>query len=88
MENQKPQRINSQQELNTFLKEKKKNDAYLECFILLNYGLRSSLNIYLMDNGNYDVIDECDGSEEEIKPSELMESFIGKAISKGVFYKY
>ena len=84
----KPQRIQSQKELDEFLKEKKKNDAFLECFTLLNYGLRSSSDIYLMDNGNYHVIDECDYSEEVIDHDKLMETFIGEAISKGAFYKY
>lgn len=89
MENQRSQRINSQQELDKLLKEKKeKFDAFLECFILLNYGLRSSLDIYLMDNGDYDVIDECDGSEEVIRHDDFARSYIGEAIQKGALYKY
>lgn len=89
MENQKPQRINSQQELDELLKEKKeKFDAFLECFILLNYGLRNSVDIYLMDNGNYHVIDECDGSEEVIRHDDFTRSYIREAIQKGALYKY
>lgn len=85
----KPQKIATQEQLDNLLKERKeKYDASLECFILLNFGLRSSKDIYLEDNGDYYIHNECDDSEEKIPHSNLMTTFIGEAISKGALYKY
>lgn len=82
-------KITSQEQLDELLRERKdKYDAPLECFVLLNFGLRSSKDIYLEDDGDYYIYDECDDSEETLRHSELMKSFIGEAISKGALYKY
>ena len=83
-----PQKIKTQQELDELLKEKKKNDAFLACFVALNFGIRSSKDIMLNDNGDYCIFNEIDGSDEVIKHDELMNSFIGEAISKGALYKF
>lgn len=83
-----PQRIQNQEELDMLLQENKKNNAYLECFIQLNFGVRSSKDILLDDDGNYFVINEIDGSEETIKHNELAKTFLGEALSKGALYKY
>lgn len=88
MERQKPQRINNQQEFDELLKEKKKKDAFLECFIQLNFGFRSSKDIELNDSGDYYIFNEIDDSEEIIEHDKLMNSFLGEAIQKGALYKY
>lgn len=85
--NNKYQRINSQEELDEVL-ENLNEDSVLDCFVQLNFGIRSSKAISRDDNGDYWVYNEVDDSEENIKHSQLMKTFIGEAISKGVLYKY
>lgn len=87
MKNQRPQKINSQKELDDLIR-KVEGDYPLECFVLLNFGIRSSKDISLNENNDYQVYNEIDDSEETIVHSKLMSSFIGKAISKGALYKY
>ena len=87
MKNQRPQKINSQKELDDLIR-KVEGDYPLECFVLLNFGIRSSKDISLNENHDYQVYNEIDDSEETIVHSKLMSSFIGKAISKGALYKY
>ena len=81
------QKIKSQNELDTLIKNTK-HDYPLECFVMLNFGLRSSKFVSLNENGDYYVYNECDDSEEIINHGDLMTSFIGEAISKGALYKY
>lgn len=82
-----PQRIESQKELDKLLS--KRNSEYpLGCFVMLNFGLKSSKNIYRNEQGDYWVLNEVDDSGELILHDKLMESFIGEAISKGALYKY
>lgn len=83
----KPQRINSQEELDKLIKEVREGYP-LECFIQLNFGLRSSKFISLNENGDYYLYNECDDSEETIVHSTLMDTLIGEAINKGALYKY
>lgn len=86
MEKEKLQKINSQQELDELIE---KNNGYpLECFVNLRFGLRSSKDIELNAYGDYTIFNECDDSEEMIPHEELMNSYIGEAISKGALYKY
>ncbi len=87
MKNQRPQKINSQKELDDLIR-KVEGGYPLECFVLLNFGIRSSKDISLNENNDYLVYNEIDDSEETIVHSKLMSSFIGKAISKGALYKY
>lgn len=87
MKNQNPQKINSQKELDDLIK-KVKGGYPLECFVPLNFGLRSSKDISLNENNDYHIYNEADDSEETIVHSQLMSSFIGEAISKGALYKY
>lgn len=87
MKNQRPQKINSQKELDDLIR-KVEGGYPLECFVLLNFGIRSSKEISLNENNDYLVYNEIDDSEETIVHSKLMSSFIGKAISKGALYKY
>lgn len=87
MKSQRPQKINSQKELDDLIKNIK-GDYPLECFILLNFGIRSSKEISLNENNDYNIYNEIDDSEETIVHSQLMSSFIGEAISKGALYKY
>ena len=82
-----PHRIKSQNELDELIKGTKQGYP-LECFVQLNFGLRSSKFISLNENGDYYVYNECDDSEEIINHGALMTSFIGEAISKGALYKY
>lgn len=87
MKNPRPQKINSQKELDDLIR-KVEGGYPLECFVLLNFGIRSSKGISLNENNDYQVYNEIDDSEETIVHSQLMSSFIGKAISKGALYKY
>lgn len=87
MKNPRPQKINSQKELDDLIR-KVEGGYPLECFVLLNFGIRSSKDISLNENNDYQVYNEIDDSEETIVHSQLMSSFIGKAISKGALYKY
>lgn len=87
MKSQRPLKINSQKELDDLIK-KVKGGYSLECFVLLNFGLRSSKDISLNENNDYCVYNSVDDSEETIVHSQLMSSFIGEAISKGALYKY
>lgn len=84
--NNKYQRINSQEELDELLSTL--NGGPLDCFVQLNFGFRSSKSITVSDTSDYWVYNEIDDSEENIKHSQLMKSFIGEAISKGALYKY
>lgn len=86
---EKYQRINSQEELDKFINEaQEKGDLALECFVLLNFGLRSSKEISFMRSKDYYVYNEIDDTDEIIMHSDLMKSFIGEAINKGALYKY
>ena len=87
MKSQRPQKINSQKELDDLIKNVKGGYS-LECFVLLNFGLRSSKDISFNENNDYYVYNTVDDSEEIIVHSQLMNSFIGEAISKGALYKY
>ena len=84
---QRPQEISSQSELDDLIK-KVKGGYPLQCFMLLNFGARSSKDISLNENNDYHIYNEIDNSEETIVHSQLMNSFIGEAISKGALYKY
>lgn len=60
-----------------------------EFFISLNYGAKSSKTIYWEEDGDdFNIIHEIDFSDEILSESELNDSFIGQAISKGAFYSY
>ena len=87
MKNQSPQKINSQKELDDLIR-KVEGGYPLECFVLLNFGIRSSKEISLNESNDYCVYNSVDDSEETIVHSQLMSSFIGEAISKGALYKY
>ena len=86
MENQSPIRITSQEQLDALIEDGLNNP--LDCFILLNYGLRSSKEITFNDYGDYCVYNECDDSEEIIPHDSFMSSFFGEAIIKGALYSY
>lgn len=82
-----PQRINSQEELDKRIKDSK--SKVLDCFVQLNFGLRSSKEISMSETGDcYMVYNAIDDSEETISHEDLMGTFIGEAISKGALYKY
>ena len=87
MKSQRPQKINSQKELDDLIKNVK-GGYPLECFVLLNFGLRSSKDISFNENNDYYVYNTVDDSEEIIVHSQLMNSSIGEAISIGALYKY
>ena len=82
----KPTKINSQEELDNLLNEKV--GSMLECFVLLNFGARSSKDISFTHDGDYWVLNEIDDSEEIIAHDKLGETFIGKALNAGALYKY
>lgn len=84
---QRPQKISSQSELDDLIK-KVKGGYPLQCFVLLNFGARSSKDISLNENNDYHIYNEINDSEEIIVHSQLMSTFIGEAISKGTLYKY
>ena len=69
----------------TQLKELAKNG--LECFILLNGGLRSSKYIrYYPDDNSFYVLNLIDDSEQELTEAQILDSKytnIGQAMEKG-----
>lgn len=77
-------RVESQEDLDKRLEGGKT----LDCFVQLNFGLRSSKDIALTKEGDYWVFNGIDSTEEVIKHDDLMKTFIGEAISKGAFYEY
>ena len=79
-------KILSQKQLDRLIE--KDSDRSLDCFVLLNYNLRSSKSI-TFDGDNYYIYNEIDDTEDIIKHDKLMDSFpIGEAIKKGVLYSY
>lgn len=69
------------------LKELAKDEDGLDCFILLNGGLRSSKHIkYYPDDNSFFVLNLIDNSEQELTESQILDrtySNIGEAIKKG-----
>ena len=60
-----------------------------EFYIQLNYGLRSSKAISYDGDDTFYVLNEIDGTEQELTGQELMDgdiTNIGKAIENGSFY--
>ena len=53
-------------------------------FILLNYGLRSSKAMSYDGDNTFYVLNEIDGTEQELMNNDLTN--IGKAINNGAFY--
>jgi hypothetical protein len=69
------------------LKELAKDGDGLDCFILLNGGLRSSKHIrYYPDDNSFFVLNLIDDSEQELAESQILDSAytnIGEAMRKG-----
>jgi len=69
------------------LKELAKRESGLDCFILLNGGLRSSKHIrYWPDDSSFFVLNLIDDSEQELTESQILDgaySNIGEAMKKG-----
>ena len=69
------------------LKELAKDENGLDCFILLNGGLRSSKHIrYYPDDNSFFVLNLIDDSEQELTESQILDSEytnIGEAMKKG-----
>jgi len=66
-------------------------DGGLECFILLNGGLRSSKHIrYYPDDNSFYVLNYIDDSEQELTEAQILDSSytnIGEAMEKGALIK-
>ena len=69
------------------LKELAKDKAGLDCYILLNGGLRSSKHIrYYPDDNSFFVWNLIDDSEQELTESQILDreyTNIGEAMEKG-----
>ena len=69
------------------LKELAKRENGLDCFILLNGGLRSSKHIrYYPDDNSFYVLNLIDDSEQELTESQILDKTctnIGEAMKKG-----
>ena len=69
------------------LKELAQDENGLDCFILLNGGLRSSKHIrYYPEDNSFYVLNLIDDSEQELTESQILDgaySNIGEAIKKG-----
>lgn len=79
--------VKSTDQLKTILADGETKDF----FILLNFGLRSSKAISYDGSSTFYVLNEIDGTEQELTGQELMSSEftnIGEAINKGAFYLY
>ena len=79
----KPMRIRTIEQL----KELARGENGLDCFILLNGGLRSSKYIrYYPEENSFYVLNFIDGSEQELTESQILDSAytnIGEAMKKG-----
>ena len=60
----------------------------LECFILLNGGMRSSKTISYDLDGLFYVFNEIDGSDDEFTEQQLINSFIGEALKGKALFAY
>jgi len=69
------------------LKELARREIGLDCFILLNGGLRSSKHIrYYPEDNSFFVLNLIDDSEQELTESQILDSAysnIGEAMKKG-----
>jgi len=69
------------------LKELAKADNGLDCYILLNGGMRSSKHIrYYSEDNSFFVLNLIDDSEQELTESQILDreySNIGEAMEKG-----
>ena len=77
--------VKSTDQLKTILADGETKDF----FILLNFVLRSSKAISYDGSSTFYVLNEIDGTEQELTEQELMNSDltnIGKAINNGAFY--
>ena len=79
----KDKRIRNIEQLKTLAK----NENGLDCFILLNGGLRSSKHIrYYPDDNSFYVLNLIDDSEQELTESQIIDKVytnIGEAMRKG-----
>lgn len=78
--------ITTQEQLDSLIKES--SDSIIDCFVMLNGGLRSSKDISITDDGSYYVYNEIDDTEETIGHEDFLDSFLGEAMSKGALFKY
>lgn len=79
------EKINNQEELDSLIEQKEN----LSCFISLAGGTaRSSKDISFDENGDYEVYNEIDDTDEVIPYDKLSQSSIGEALEKGALYKY
>ena len=82
---------NKDRRIRTIEKLKELAKDGLECFILLNSGLRSSKYIsYHPDDNSFYVLNYIDGSELELTEAQMLDSFytnIGEAMEKGALIK-
>ena len=73
------------------LKELAADENGLDCFILLNGGLRSSKHIrYYPDDNSFYVLNLIDDSEQELTEAQILDgaySNIGEAMKKGALIK-
>lgn len=77
--------VKSMDQLKTILADGETKDF----FIQLHFGLRSSKAISFDGDNTFYVLNEIDGTEQELTEQELMDSDItniGKAINNGAFY--
>lgn len=79
-------KIKDQQDLDRLITEQE--GCWLECFVALNFGLRSSKGITFTGDQDYNVFNEVDDTEEVIKHDELMDTLLGEALSKGALFVY
>lgn len=60
-------------------------------FIALNFGLRSSKYINLLQDGRFSIVNEADDTEDVLTEEDIMDkrmTNVGEAITKGAFYSY
>lgn len=81
-----PVKITSLKQLNEILK--KANEEFVDFFMLLNFGLRTSKSIALNEDGDYLIYHDIDDTEEICKHKDLKYTPIGQAIKNKAFYIY
>ena len=82
-------RINSVEELKEICLSKDE-DIWVDCFIALNGGVRSSKAVSWQDNV-FVVVNEIDDTDQELTEEQMEDKAltnIGEAIKKGAFFMY
>lgn len=73
------------------LKQLAKKEKPLECFVPLNFGLRSSKTIAYLGDERWWILNEIDDTEQNLTTGQLMDknlTLVGEALAAGCLMAY